>query len=337
MSRLSLFSLPRRETGVPTQAGVRASLAELLELRLSARGLDLRSRRKVMSLLAGGWQSGLHGRGMDFEETRHYQPGDDIRSIDWRVTARSGEPHTKVFREERERPVLLLADYAPSMCFGTRVAFKSVIAARVAALLAWAAAVHGDRVGGVISAADTHYEVRPAGGKRGVLRLIRALLAWQPDFPPPARNHSLAPALARLRRVARPGGLVCLISDFQGLDGEAEKHLKQLARHCDVLGVFVHDPLEARLPPPGFYTVSDGQARLNVDSADQRLRRRYQTAFHQRYLYLENLFRQRGMRLLPLSTEQPIMEALRNGLGRVEAASGLSHAAEINPLYRPID
>ena len=121
----------------------------------------------------GGYVSPYRGRGMEFEEVRAYQPGDDIRNMDWRVTARTGRPHTKLFREERERPVLFLVDLGPSMAFGTRVAFKSVVAARAAALLAWAARDNGDRIGGIVFAGKRHRELRPAARERGMLPFSR--------------------------------------------------------------------------------------------------------------------------------------------------------------------
>ena len=139
-----------RQNGEHADKGVRLTIDELLALRREAMALDLSSNYRVSSTLAGGYRSKFRGRGMDFDEVRLYQPGDDIRNIDWRVTARTGKPHTKLFREERERPVFLLLDQSKHLFFGSRVAFKSVIAARAASLLIWASITAGSRIGGVL-------------------------------------------------------------------------------------------------------------------------------------------------------------------------------------------
>ena len=138
-----------RQDGSHPDQGVRLTVDELLALRRDALGLDLTSRYRVSSTLAGGYRSKFRGRGMDFDEVRTYQPGDDIRNIDWRVTARTGKPHTKLFKEERERPVFLLIDQSKHLFFGSRNALKSVVAARAASLLVWASINAGSRIGGI--------------------------------------------------------------------------------------------------------------------------------------------------------------------------------------------
>lgn len=304
---------------------------DLIQLRRHANGLNLRAQRRVAGLLAGGYQSGFRGRGMEFAETRHYLPGDDIRAMDWRVTARVGTPHTKVFQEERERPVFIAVDFRPGMLFATRGALKSVQAARAATVLAWAAAQRGDRVGGVWFDRGGHQEIRPAGGKKGVLRCIRALadgharqLRAPLGYSAPAT--SLAPVLGQLRRLTRPGSLICLFSDFAGLDLESHRALRLLGEHADVLAGFLYDPLERELPPPGVYRVSDGHRERVLDSAQPRARHRHQQRFGDHYQAVEQPFRARGLRLFPLATDQELGTALREGLGRLEAGSGRSHA-----------
>jgi len=317
------FSTITVPTASTAQTGVRVDLDELIQLRLQVKRLELSDRRRVMSFLAGGHLSGLRGRGVDFLETRHYQPGDDIRAIDWRVTARSNRPHTKVFREERERPVLFLVDYGPRMWFGTRVAFKAVVAARAAALLAWAVAGHGDRVGGFVFSPTWHQDLRPAGGRRGVLRLLRTLSIGNTPAAGLTEGSHLGQALAQARRVTHPGSLICILSDFSGLDAEAETHLHRLAQHADVLGLFIYDALEQQLPPPGVYPVSDGTATFSLDSHSPALRHRYQQQFAQRYAELHKRFLQRGLRLLPLATHQPVVSALQQLANKAQSGSDL--------------
>jgi uncharacterized protein (DUF58 family) len=188
---------------------------------------------------------------MDYLESRGYQAGDDIRNMDWRVTARAGEPHVKLYTQERERPVVVMVDLNPGMFFGTRGAFKSIVAARAAALIGWAAVRHHDRIGALLFN-GRHQELRPLGGQRGVLRLIRALVGAtdpvqgmrQPDHP-----GRLTEALRRLRRVARPGGLVFILSDFYGIDADTRVLLQRLRQHSDVVACQVHDALELHSPP----------------------------------------------------------------------------------------
>ncbi|NKB46587.1 MAG: DUF58 domain-containing protein, partial [Legionellales bacterium] len=146
---------------------ITVSLTQLIQLRFAAQLIDLRAHKRVRSQLLGGHLSSLRGRGMEFDEVRAYQAGDDIRTMDWRVTARTNKPHIKLYHEERERPVLLLVDFRPAMFFGTRVTFKSVIAAKVAALLGWAAIANGDRLGGVVFSGKDHVELRPRTRQHG--------------------------------------------------------------------------------------------------------------------------------------------------------------------------
>ncbi len=254
------------------------------------------------------------GKGMEFEEHRLYQPGDDIRSIDWRVTARTGIPHTKIFREERERPVLFCVDYRRPMFFATRGVFKSVLAAKAAALLAWSSNHHGDRVGGLVFSEFEHQELRPQRGKAGVLKLIHALVEADTT-----RRAAVAPVamdipMARLRRVVLPGSLVCIVSDFRGLNERAESHLLQIARHNSVWLLFVYDAIETALPPPGAYRVSDGAKTALIHTRSADFRQTYKARFKQRRNHLESFCRRHGMSLIPLSTDSDLLQVLRNEL-----------------------
>lgn len=292
--------------------GIEASLEELIALRGRAGELRLSPRRQVLSQQSGGYHSPFKGRGIDFEEVRGYQPGDDIRTMDWRVTARTGRPHTKLFREERERPVLTWVDQGVSMRFGTRVAFKSVVAARAAALLAWGAAENGDRVGGLLFAGREHHELRPRARRAGVLPLLNRLAEGIVSD----EASDLVAALTRLRRVAHPGSLLFLISDFfAGLDSSAARtHLAELARHNDLVLIFVYDHLEAVPPPPGRYLVSDGIRKLLLDGGDARLGERYREHFAMRRDGLKRHARRLGIPFIELATDQPLVETLRDGL-----------------------
>ena len=232
---------------------MRVKLSTLIGLNRDARSLPLISN-SVKAKMAGGHLSAFRGRGMEYHESRPYQPGDDIRAIDWRVTARSGRTHTKVYREERERPVLLWLDLSRSMFFGTQTCFKSVLASKLAALLAWSSVQHGDRVGYLVFSEQQHIEFRPGRGKRSVLHFIQQLVAhpaWDMAADDGHGQQTGVKALMRLRQVTRPGSLVILLSDFRFLDADCRGQLVELARHNDVVMIHIHDPLECMLPQAG--------------------------------------------------------------------------------------
>ncbi len=308
----------------------RISPAALIRLRHQAAGLPLHSKR-VRAQQGGAYLSPFKGRGMEFAESRIYLAGDDIRNMDWRVTARTGKPHTKIFQEERERPVFLWLDLNPSMFFATRGAFKSVIAARVAALLAWSTVSANDRLGACIFAGDQFTHVRPARGKSAALELIGRTCkhpAW--THQDVAQKKSLTPALAQLRRLTRPGSLVFLISDFRDdagdLDEQARAHLVNLARHNDVVLVQIHDPVEAALPAIGHCKVSHGEQELLLNTHSRTLREAYRARYEQRRETLQTLCRRYKMHCIPLSTGQDTLETLRRGLG-VRATQAVSPRA----------
>jgi len=295
---------------------------DLIALRRHAGRIDLSSRRRVMTDLTGTRLSGFMPRGMDFEEHRAYQPGDEARTIDWRVTARTGRLHVRLYREERERPVLLAVDVRPPMWFGTRGCYKSVLAARAAALCAWSAASNGDRVGGLTFGLRRHTEVRPAGGPRGVLKLLQALEAAGPPEPGSAAEEP-AHGLQRLLRTTRPGSLVAVFSDFRGVGQPEADLLRRLARHAELIIGFVHDPLESELPPAGLYPLADGAggAPLVIDTGGRQKRERWKQAFEQRRQELLELARSNRAHWLDLSTARPLLDSFATAFGRRRSAA----------------
>ncbi len=308
---------------------VRVSKQALIRFYREAKTLPLKSV-KIRSKEGGHYLSPFKGRGMEFDEVRPYQAGDDVRTLDWRVTARTGKPHTKLFREERERSVLFWVDYRAPMFFATRGSFKSVVAARAAALLAWSAIHHGDRLGGLVFSEKQHEEIRPQRGKKGVLHFIRSLVghsAWssskiaEGDNAEEARSiddiraEAAGQALMRLRRVSRPGSLVFLMSDFRSIDSQSESHLAQIARHNDVVMLFIHDPIEQTLPPAGLYRLSDGQQNITLDTSDQAGRNAHQNKFEERQSILKGICRRYGIYFLPCATNDDLLSTLQRGLG----------------------
>jgi uncharacterized protein (DUF58 family) len=217
-----------------------------------------------------------------FSEVRAYQPGDDVRTIDWRVTARKNKPHTKVFREERERLTLIVVDQTQSMFFGSEVRLKSVAAAELAALGAWQALNHNDRVGGMVIGNDSYAAHKPYRNVKSVARflgdLARMNQALTRGSPHPDPGH-FADALSQIRRLAHSNYRIYFISDFQPMGDHWRDAFRSLSRHNEVLALRVYDPLERELPPSDSYTVTDGATRLQFHTGNPRLRERYQERF----------------------------------------------------------
>ena len=304
--------------------GIGVTLERLCALQIHARRLDLQGLSVPPVEPGGGHRSRFRGRGMEYVESRAYLAGDDIRSMDWRVTARSGRPHTKLYREESERRVFLLVDLGPSMQFGTRRSFKSVVAAETAALMCWATVQHGDRLGALVSDGARRLQVRDRKGRSGALSVLQALATLgQAGRRTPAWNgSSLRQALRQARRIIRPGTLVTVISDFAALDAETEQEFARLGRHNQVLVTLVYDPLEESPPPPGRYAVTDGREVAVFDTRTAALRVAYTDYFEQRRQRLQVLAVRLGMTLISLRTDAEPAEDLVRGLtGQVARAA----------------
>lgn len=300
----------------------RVTLKELIDLQRHATKLELRPRQTARAQRYGNHHSGFRGRGMDYQESRNYQPGDDIRNMDWRVTARSGRPHTKVFQEERERPVVLFIDLNPSLFFATQGVLKSVIAARTAALLGWAAAAQGDRIGALLFNGD-HYELKPRNGHRGVLPLIHSLLEHTDPLQglaTPLHPASLNDALIRLRRIVKPGSLVFMLSDFYAVDDDTTNHLLRLRHHNDLVAMQIVDPLELAPPPPGNYRVTDGLHSAVLNTRSRRGRQNYNDFFQQHQQSLQKLMQKSAIPLQSLSTTDDVTKVLQSLYGKHSTA-----------------
>ncbi|WP_114238917.1 DUF58 domain-containing protein [Dyella sp. C9] len=248
-------------------------LAELVSLRGRVAKAAL-PRLESRAMRSGQQSSRLFGRGMDYAESRVYQPGDDVRRLDWRLTARSGRLHTKLFQEEREGRLLILLDTHESMRFGTRVRFKSVQAARAAALAAWYAVRAGERVG-LMEFGGNDRLLRPLGGVRGALAVCGALAEWD-ALPRRAHGEPLSAALLRAGRLMHGANRVLLISDGLSCDEASRSRLLDLARKAGVRVLVVADALELALPPPGRYPLEHDGERREVALFGERQRREFQ-------------------------------------------------------------
>lgn len=309
--------MPQHAPQLPPQ-GAYCELASLIRLRLLGSKLDLGRRKRALNQLTGPNKSSFRGRGIDFEEVRGYQAGDDIRSIDWRVTARTGSAHTKLFREERERPVLIAIDQRNSLFFGSRHCFKSVLAAHLAGLLAWGALDKGDRVGALLFNGREHREIRPRRSRRNVLAILSELDAYNHRLPLPESGNgsSFSDMLSHLRRVARPGSSIYLISDFHNAARDrAGEHLYQLAQHCEITALACHDPLEQALPRAGVYTVTDGERRARLSTADRKVRQQFAERARSEAEQWATDLQRLGIPLLAFSTHEAPFPVLQHYYG----------------------
>lgn len=300
---------------------VYVSLAQLMALEFAARGLSFIARQPRASLLSGNHASRLRGRGLDFDELRRYQPGDDLRHLDCKASLRSGTPIVRTWTEERDRPLLLVLDQRMSMFFGSRVSFKSAIAAELAALCAWIGLKAGDRVGAVVF--DDH-ECQCLSPLRSRARL-QAICATATrfnhglaaDVPAGDSRRSLDNALQRCLQLARHDHLVCVISDFAGASDTTLKQLRQLRAHNDVLALQVFDPLALDLPQQGRLVISQGRLQVALAMERQRIRQPLSDFLGGRLKDVAHLLRRSQVPLLMFSTALPAAAQLRLELGRL--------------------
>ena len=246
---------------------------------------------------------------------RLYAPGDDVRSIDWRVTARSGDPHTKLFQEDREQPIVLLVDLRSPMWFGSKNCFKTVLASHIASVLAWAGLDAGERVGGIAMTNSGLVEIKPQRSKRSVLRLLR-LMESAPS--PSASLGDDAPdtwsvALSQLKSLSRPGARLMVISDFTDLlsDTTVEKTLRDIVSHRQVVCFKITDPLDAELPPSGRYALTDGNKQIKIDTSMQRLRNAYKVDFEKSQAAVVDYLRRYQVPLVTVDTSENPNELLQ--------------------------
>jgi uncharacterized protein (DUF58 family) len=277
-------------------SGIKPSLAELIALRARVLAWPPPLRGSGGSNAVA--TSPVRGRGMDYAESRLYALGDDARHIDWRVTARTGRAHTKVFHAERDRVTLLIADTAPSLYFGTRCCFKSVQAARAGALAAWAANRSGDRIT-ALRGSRAEAPRPPAGSMRGALRALDALARWYGE--PPRDDAGVDFALQSALRLAKPGARVLALLDPRSTDGVADVRWSALAQHHDAIAVLLVDPLELA-PPEARVAFVDHGDRFELDLAGTALRGRWQAAFGQRFELARERLQRLGWRTLALAT-----------------------------------
>lgn len=313
-------------------SGAYTQLDNLLRSRFLAQNLSLFPKGPVRSQLSGNERTRFRGRGMDFEEVRLYQAGDDIRSIDWRVTARTQVTHTKVYREERERPVLILVDQRSSMFFGSRNCFKSVLAAEIASSLAWAALARGDRIGGQVQGDKQQRDIKPRRSKHSVLEFLHQIQEFNHQLTTPLTElkQDENPLIHHARRLAKPGSAVFIISDFYRLGEQDMPHLYELVRHTDVKLIQVYDPLEKHLASAADLSISNGSKQILLPAYDKQFQSAFEQAFAKRQSQLETLCKQMRIGLLSFSTADnftnKMLQYFGNGKLDSNLEKGFTHA-----------
>jgi uncharacterized protein (DUF58 family) len=317
------FLRPQTEAAGTEQAGVYTSLDVLTRLQPQATGFSFLPQQPVRSLLAGRHASRLRGRGLSFDEIRHYLPGDDIRSMDWKVTARTRKPHVRVYTEERDRPVILVVDQRQAMFFGSRRCMKSVTAAEVAALTAWRVLDSGDRVGGLLFNDSRIEEIRPHGSRQRVLQVLGKLVEMNTELNTQAIADSnpdmLNKTLGHVQRLATHDSLVIVITDGSGASDETIRRAAQISRRNDLVWVRIFDPLEEQLPDIGRVSFGSGDSELTVNTADRKLREGYEEQFQTQMDWASSKALRAEIPHLPISTAEEVAVQIRKILGQ-EAA-----------------
>ena len=278
------------------------------------RRLEIRTRSLVTDSISGAYHSSFKGRGMDFEEVREYCVGDDVRSIDWNVSAKMGKPFIKVFREERELTLMLVIDLSASGIFGSVQQSKREYAAEIASVLAYSATLNNDKVGLILYTHEVEQYIPPKKGRSHILRLIRDLLFYQPQ----GRKTNHREALDYLNRVQKRKSVVFLISDFLQTKSDTFSKLSLTNQHHDLISIALSDPRENEIPNVGLITLEDAETGelIEVNTADSSVRKRYQNqAKQRRYLFNKQML-QNGLDYVQVGTDKPYLPALRKLMAR---------------------
>ena len=297
---------------------VHVTTDHLRSLQAESAGLTFLPQQAALSVLNGRHGSRLRGRGLDFEEMRNYLPGDDVRSIDWKATARAGKPYVRVMTEERDRPTLLLVDQRISMFYGSVLNMKSVTAAEAAAIAAFRIQAQGDRVGGLIYGDEAMHAIHPARGQRSLNSFISSLASYnqalRADFVP-ATTTSLNDVLEQVAGIASHDHLIMVFSDFDGVDERTEQRLAALSEHNDLILMLVHDPSARRLRQQRPLSVTDGLHQAELDLANQRVAQAVQETSSRRLDAVFDWQKRINLSIFSLSAGEPTLPQIRKLMG----------------------
>lgn len=313
----------RKSARQATDSRIYADLRQLIALQQQISGFSFLPAQPLRSVLAGRHASRLRGRGLNFEELRHYRVGDDIRNMDWKVTNRTRKPHVRVYTEERERPLLLLVDQRQTMFFGSRNKMKSVVATEVAALVAWRMLAAGDCVGALIFNDSAVAEVKPQRSRNAVIKLLQqavtmnhALAAGKPGPGKASAPHNqLNHVLGLAQRVCAHDYLLVVISDLSGWDELSVKRIRRMSRHNDLIATLIYDPLEKALPDSRQLVVSDGELQIEVNVRKRNLQHQFTERFVSGVEFLQRQLKKYDVPVIPIDTVSPAQEQLRQAIG----------------------
>lgn len=289
-----------------------SNLDDLLALRFHVKHRKLAHQQRLASPKGGSHRALRKGRGMEFQEVRQYQPGDDVRHIDWRVSARTQETHTKVFTEEIDKPVLFIVEQTPNCFFGSHLRFKTDQSLHIMATLGWATLNQGDQVGGLVFSHQTNLWVDPKHQQQTLMQLLHAGLQCQKALTQPdlANPDDWRKALKQVQKTTRPGQKLFLIGDLFSLPDEAFGILQTLKHHCDIHAIHVFDPLEQALPNIGLVRLTNGESEQQLNAADAQLRESYAARYQSFWQACQQNFSRLKIPLFSVSTQDNAAETL---------------------------
>jgi uncharacterized protein (DUF58 family) len=292
---------------------IHVDLTHLRSFERLGKSISFLPKQKVRSILNGQHASRMKGRGLNFEELRHYSRGDDIRTIDWKVTARTQTPYVRVYTEERDRPVFLVVDQRMSMFFGSQLNMKSVTAAEAAALAAFSVRAKGDRVGGIIFNDHNLVEHRPRASRSALNRFLNSLATANCALSADAPTQEIMPVntpLAAAAQIVKTNALVLVFSDFDGMDGDTEKLLSRLAQKNEVILFSVSDPLKDKFPDLKNLVVTDGELQVFLDVETKNTRVRFEEFTAGRLATLLSISKKYGLPVVPLSSAKETLSQI---------------------------
>ena len=305
---------------------IHVDLKTLIKLQYQARGFSFLPSQPLHSIRSGKHSSRLRGRGLNFEELRHYRPGDDIRSLDWKVTNRTGKPHVRTYTEERERSVVVVVDQRIGMFFGSIDRMKSVVAAEAAALSAWRVLGVGDRVGAVVFNDTGLVPIRPHRSSASVVRICQQIQRMNHELRADAiiepavglndvKSNAINNAIDEAARMCAHDGLMVIVSDMAGWNEQTVTLLRRFSIHNDALVALVYDPLETELAEVQPLVVSDGRMQIEVSAHKDDLQQRYADAYSASLNELESTLQRYRIPVLPLNTTEKIVTQVRRAMG----------------------
>lgn len=293
-------------------AAVYSDLSRLNAWRFHVKHLKLGHQQRMAAQTGGSHHTPRKGRGMEFNEVRLYQAGDDVRHMDWRVTARTQKPHTKLFSEEHERPIIFIVEQSASLFFGSTHCFKSVLALDCLAILSWSALNQGDRVGGLVFGQNKAQWIEPKRQDKTLQLLFQQALNQNTALTSPGNSNHQAwwLAMKQVTPFIHPASRVVLIGDLFNLDSAAFNVLQKLTRHANISGLHIQDSIEVELPKTGTLTLTNGQQQSVIDTDDERIRLEYSNHNHQAWLALKQRFMNIKAPIIALNQTQPTLEKL---------------------------